>query len=118
MKEEALDLSTPSFEEQMLWRYKDLQSHYQALQHANAPIGGEGCFSRSDYRYAPISRFRTLADVYKAMTVIQEELENKCGILVDEDGSIREKNERPDPDQITVFEIVYLPTLLGASVAA
>ena len=118
MKEEALDLSTPSFEEQMLWRYKDLQERYKALQRVGAPVGGEGCLSRSDYRYAPLSCLCTLADVSKAITVVQEELESKCGLIVDEAGNLRDKGERPDPDQITVFEIVYLPALLSASIAA
>ena len=59
-----------------------------------------------------------MADVYHAMEIAKEDLEIKCDIIVREDGSIEIKDEEEDPNQITVFEIVLLPTWLQIAVAA
>ena len=52
------------------------------------------------------------------MEIAKEDLEIKCDIIVREDGSIEIKDEEEDPNQITVFEIVLLPTWLQTAVAA
>ena len=117
-KEEYLDQSHHGFEEQLLWRYEDLKDRYQALLNIDAPACGDDYFSKDDYRYAPIEYFVTLADVYRAIEIAKEDLEIKCDIIVREDGSIETKDEEEDPNQITVFEIVLLPTWFQTAAAA
>lgn len=118
-KEEYSDQSYHGFEEQLLWRYEDLKDRYQALLNIDAPACGDDYFSKDDYRYAPIEYFTTLADVYHAMEIAKEDLAEKCDIIVCEDATIENKdNEEEDPNQITVFEIVLLPTWIQTAVAA
>lgn len=118
-KEEYSDQSYHGFEEQLLWRYEDLKDRYQALLNIDAPACGDDYFSKDDYRYAPIEYFTTLADVYHAMEIAKEDLEEKCDIIVREDGSIAKKDDdEEDPNQITMFEIVLLPTWFQTAVAA
>ena len=117
-KEEYADRSYHGFEEQLLWRYEDLKDRYQALLNIDAPTCGDDYFSKDDYRYAPIEYFTTLADVYHAMEIAKEDLEEKCNIIVREDGSIENKDDEENPNQITMFEIVLLPTWFQTAVAA
>lgn len=117
-KEEYSDQSYHGFEEQLLWRYEDLKNRYQALLNSDVPTSGDDYFCKDDYRYAPVEYFTTLADVYHAMEIAKEDLEEKCNIIVCEDGCIEIKDEEEDPNQITVFEIVLLPTWFQTAVAA
>jgi hypothetical protein len=53
------------------------------------------------------------------MEIAKEDLAEKCDIIVREDGSIAMKDDdEEDPNQITVFEIVLLPTWFQTAVAA
>jgi hypothetical protein len=53
------------------------------------------------------------------MEIAKEELEEKCDIIVREDGSIAKKDDdEEDPNQNTLFEIVLLPTWFQTAVAA
>ena len=117
-QDKYLDRSYHGCEDQLLWRYEDLKDRYRELLESGAPMCGDDYFSKDDYRYAPIEHFTTLADVYHAMEIAKEDLEIKCDIIVCEDGSIEIKDEEEDPNQITVFEIVLLPTWLQTAVAA
>ncbi len=112
------DQSYHGFEDQLLWRYEDLKDRYLELLDMDAPVSGDDCFTTDDYRYAPIECFATLADVYHAMEMAKEDLAAKCNIIVREDGTIENKdNEEEDSNQITVFEIVLLPTWIQTAVA-
>ena len=118
-KEEYADQSYHGFEEQLLWQYEDLRDRYFTLLDSDAPCIGDDYFSCDDYRYAPVEYFTTLIDVWRALEIAKEDLESKCGIVVRDDGSFEEKeDEEQDPDQITVFEIVLLPTWFQTAVAA
>ena len=89
------------------------------MLNSNAHTSGDDYFSKDDYRYVPIKYFVTLADVYRAMEIAKEELEDKCDIIMREDGSIAKKDDdEEDPNQITMFEIVLLPTWFQTAVAA
>jgi hypothetical protein len=59
-----------------------------------------------------------LSDVYRAIEIAKNDLESKCGIIVRDDGSIETIDDDEDPDQITVYEIVLLPTWFQTAVAA
>ena len=110
-KEKYADRSYHGFEEQLLWRYEDLRDRYFTLLDSDAPYVGDDYFSCDDYRYAPIEYFTTLRDVWRALEIAKEDLESKCGIVVRDDGSIENaEDDDEDPDQMTVFEIVLLPT--------
>ena len=118
-KEEYADQSYHGFEEQLLWRYEDLRDRYFTLLDSDAPCIGDEYFSCDDYRYAPIEYFETINDVYCAMEIAKEDLETKCNIIVRDDGSIENaEDDDEDPDQMTVFEIVLLPTWFQTAVAA
>ena len=115
--ENDIDRSCPSFEDQLLWRYEDLKNRYVELLYADAPAVGDDYFNSDDYRYVPVEYFKTLRDIYCAMEITKSDLENKFGIIVQDDGSV-EKIDNEDPDQITVYEIVLLPTWFQTAAAA
>jgi hypothetical protein len=118
-KTEYGDRSYHGFEDQLLWRYEDLKDRYLELLDIDAPASGDDYFTTDDYRYAPIHCFETIRDVWRAMEIAKEDLAKKCNIIVHEDGSIENKNDDvEDPNQITIFEIVLLPTWFQTVVAA
>ena len=118
-KTEYGDRSYHGFEDQLLWRYEDLKYRYLELLDMDAPISGDDYFTTDDYRYASIHCFKTIRDVWRAMEIAKEDLAEKCNIIVHEDGSIENKNDdEEDPNQITMFEIVLLPTWFQTAVAA
>ena len=103
----------------MLWRYEDLKERYSLLSREGAPINGDDYFSKNDYRYAPLECFNTLSDVYRAMEIAKKDLKEKCDIIIDDDGNIVEcTEEENDPKQLSLFEVVLLPTWFGTAVAA
>ena len=119
IKEEYIDRSYSGFEKNLLWRYEDLKDRYLELLDIDAPTSGDDYFTTDDYRYAPIHYFETIRDVWRAMEIAKEDLAEKCNIIVHEDGSIENKdNNDEDPDQITMIEIVLLPTWFQTAVAA
>ena len=119
LQDKYSDQSYHGFEDQLLWRYEDLKDRYLELLDIDALASGDDCFTTDDYRYAPIHCFKTIRDVWCAMEIAKEDLAEKCNIIVHEDGSIENKNDdEEDPDQITMFEIVLLPTWFQTAVAA
>ena len=117
-KTEYGDRSYHGFEDQLLWRYEDLKDRYLELLDIDAPISGDDCFTTDDYRYAAIHCFKTIRDVWRAMEIAKEDLAAKCDIIVCEDGAIENKDNEEDPNQITMFETVLLPTWFQTAVAA
>ena len=118
-RENYTDRSYHGFEEQLLWRYEDLKERYSLLSREGAPINGDDYFSKNDYRYAPIECFNTLSDVYRAMEIAKEDLEEKCDMIIDDDGNVVECTEKDDdPNQLSLFEVVLLPTWFRTAVAA
>ena len=117
-QDKYLDRSYHGFEEQLLWRYEDLKDRYLELLDMDAPISGDDYFTTDDYRYAPIHYFETIRDVWRAMELAKEDLAGKCDIIVHEDGSIENKDDEEDANQITTFEIVLLPTWFQTAAAA
>ena len=118
-RENYTDRSYHGFEEQLLWRYEDLKERYSLLSRECALMHGDDYFSKNDYRYAPIECFNTLSDVYRAMEIAKEDLEEKCDMIIDDDGNVVEcTEEEDDPNQLSLFEVVLLPTWFGTAVAA
>ena len=117
IKEEYADRSYHGPEAQLLWRYEELKYRYSELLDSDAPCVGEVHFSSDDYRYAPIECFVTVSDIYRAMEIAKEDLRDRYGITVRDDGSIEEPEE-DDPNQLNIFEIVLLPTWFQTAVAA
>ena len=118
-RENYTDRSYHGFEEQLLWRYEDLKERYSLLSRDGAPMHGDNYFSKNDYRYAPIECFNTLSDVYRAMEIAKEDLKEKCDMIIDDEGNVVEcAEEEDDPNQLSLFEVVLLPTWFGTIVAA
>ena len=118
-RENYTDRSYHGFEEQLLWRYEDLKERYSLLSRECAPMHGDDYFSKNDYRYAPIECFNTLSDVYRAMEIAKEDLKEKCDMIIDDDGNVVEYvEEEDDPNQLSLFEVVLLPTWFQTAVAA
>ncbi len=120
LQEQGEDRSYPSFECQLLWRLEDLKDRYAELIAKGAPYHGDDYYTADDYRYAPPSCFRTVADAWRAIELVKEDLAIKCDIFVREDGSIEEIQDvdEPDPNQLSVLEIVYLPSWFHTAMAA
>ena len=119
LQDKYSDQSYHGFEDQLLWRYEDLKDRYLELLDMDAPISGDDYFTTDDYRYAPTYCFKTIRDVWRAMEIAKEDLAAKCNIIVHEDVSIENKdNDDEDPDQITMIEIVLLPTWFQTAAAA
>ena len=118
-QENYIDRSYHGFEEQLLWRYEDLKERYSLLSREGAPIYGDDYFSKNDYKYAPIECFNTLSDVCRAMEIAKKDLEEKCDMIIDDDDNVVEcTEEEDDPNQISLFEVVLLPTRFQTAVAA
>ena len=118
-RENYTDRSYHGFEEQLLWRYEDLKERYSLLSREGAPMHGDDYFSKNDYRYAPIECFNTLSDVYRAMEIAKEDHEEKCDMIIDDEGNVVEcAEEEDDPNQLSLFEVVLLPTWFQTAVAA
>ena len=118
-RENYTDRSYHGFEEQLLWRYEDLKERYSLLSREGAPMHGDDYFTKNDYRYAPVECFNTLSDVYRAMEIAKEDLEEKCDMIIDDEGNVVEcAEEEDDPNQLSLFEVVLLPTWFGTAVAA
>ena len=118
-RENYTDRSYHGFEEQLLWRYEDLKERYSLLSREGAPMHGDDYFSKNDYRYAPIECFNTLSDVYRAMEIAKEDLEEKCNMIIDDEGNVVEcSEEEDDSNQLSLFEVVLLPTWFQTAVAA
>ena len=118
-RENYTDRSYHGFEKELLWRYEDLKERYSLLSREGAPMHGDDYFTKNDYRYAPIECFNTLSDVYRAMEIAKEDLEEKCDMIIDDDGNVVEcAEEEDDPNQLSLFEVVLLPTWFQTAVAA
>ena len=118
-KESYEDKSYPSFDMQLTWRYEDLMERYHELLDTDAPAVDDDYFSIDDYRYAPVGCFRTIAHVYRALEIAKEDLETKCNIVVNDDGSFERKSEEEtDPNQMTIFEIVIYTEIFSLKIAA
>ena len=118
-RENYIERSYHGFEKQLLWRYEDLKERYSLLSREGAPMHGDDYFSKNDYRYAPIECFNTLSDVYRAMEIAKEDLEEKCDMIIDDEGNVVEcTEEEDDPNQLSLFEVVLLPSWLQTAVAA
>ncbi len=118
-RENYTDRSYHGFEEQLLWRYENLKERYSLLSREGAPVHGDDYFSKNDYRYAPLECFNTLSDVCRAMEIAKKDLEAKCDMIIDDDGNVVEcTEEEDDPNQISLFEVVLLPTWFQTAVAA
>ena len=117
-RENYTDRSYHGFEEQLLWRYEDLKERYSLLSREGAPMHGDDYFSKNDYRYAPIECFNTLSDVYLAIKIAKEDLKEKCDVIIDDDKDVNLSEEEKDSNQISLFEVVLLPTWFGTAAAA
>ena len=101
--------------EQLMWRYDDLKQRYEELSSGNAPLFCDDYFSKDDYRYAPVECFTTLSDVERAMEIAKDDLLRLYDVRLDEEC---DEEEEPDENQISIFEIVYLPSWFNTVVAA
>ena len=118
-RENYIDRSYHGFEEQLLWRYEDLKKRYSLLSREGTPINGDDYFIKNDYRYAPLECFNTLSDVCRAMEIAKEDLKEKCGIIIDDEVNAKEAlDEEKEENQISLFEVVLLPSWLQTAVAA
>ena len=116
---EIEDKSSPSFDEQLTWRYEALRERYLDARNTDAPVLGDDRFSSDDYRYAPLECFKTTSDIWRALEIAREDLESKCGIVPQEDGTLSKvEDEEEDPSQITIFEFVLWPSWFQTAVAA
>ena len=114
-----IDRSYHGFEEQLFWRYDDLKERRSLLSESGAAIYGDDCFSIREYLYASAECFNTLSDVHRAIEITRNELEEKYGIIIDDDQAAENLAKEDEvANQISLFEIVLLPTWFQTAVAA
>ena len=106
-KENYEDKSYPSFDAQLMWRYEDLMDRYHELLELDAPATNDDYFSADDYRYAPAGCFHTLTHVWQALEIAKEDLETKCDITANENGSFERKSEEAEPNQMTIYALTF-----------
>lgn len=104
------------FKDLLIDRYEELKNRYFEMLDNDAPSSSENFYSKSEYLYSPIQHFDTICDIYSAMEIIKEELKSRYGIEIDKKSS-EEKNEESDSEQLTMFEIVLLPTWFQTAAA-
>ena len=108
-----------SFEDQMLYRYEDLKDRYLDMQSGAYSYAGDNLYCREDYLYSPIECFDTLYDVARAMEIVREELEKRgCAVSLDDKFEDERVNCERDPDQLTIFEMIFIPTEVYAAAVA
>lgn len=118
MKENRTDRSYFAYDEQLLSRYEDLKYRYAELKELGAPTVSDDYFSKSDCLYAPLDCFNSLRDVRFALETIKEYLQANCDVTLEDDGDECDEDERDaDPNQITLFEIVLMPSWLESAAA-
>ncbi len=121
-RENQESLGYQSLKDQLVDRYEALRDRIAEPfnQYAFSMDNDDLYFSRSDYRYAPIECFKSAYDVERALDIVIEDLEEKCGVVVRDDGTLGDSDDEyeTDPNQISIFEIVCLSPLLGGAVAA
>lgn len=120
-QEKCRDSSYHGVEDQLQWRLEELKARYRSLWRTGAPWSKEDHFSQQDYRYAPIQSFKALFDVSSAIEVAEEELKERYGLVVDEDGTVRyigDEESEQDEEQVSIVEIVYLPSWFQTLAAA
>ena len=102
-------------EDYLLWRYEDLKDRYLTLSKIGAPCFEDIRFTIDDYRYAPIESFHSLRDVYRALKIVKEDLKIKYGITPEDED---ENEDEEENEQMTICEIVLLPTWFQTAAAA
>ena len=116
-RENYRDESYRSFDEQLAWRYEELQDRYEELLGKGTPAVGEDRFSKNDYLYASVKCLRSLSDVYHAMEAVKEALGISSDAILN-GGFDSLPSEDVNPDQISFFEVLVLPSWQGSPAAA
>ena len=119
-KDEYADRSYYGTREQLLSRYEELKERYAELLRSDAACFCDERFGADDYRYAPIECFRSIEDVYRAMEIAREDLCSECDIILQDDIESVDagEDEEEDSEQITLFEVVLLPSWFQTALAA
>ena len=119
-KDEYTDRSYYGYREQLLSRYEELKERYEELLRSDAACFCDEGFGAYDYRYAPIECFRSIEDVYRAMKIAREDLCSECDIILQDDIESVDagEDEEEDSEQITLFEVVLLPSWFQTALAA
>ncbi len=79
---EGFDNSYPSPERQLLWRLDELQDKLTELTAANAPYRGGAWLTDEEIRYADPEWFETVAEVERAIALVNGDFKRTYGVDV------------------------------------
>ena len=109
--ENYYDVSWTTHEQQLLWRWEDLQSLLDEMRSWGAPYSGSVTYTDDELRYMlpehpggqSLRKNGTICDVEKALELATQELKEKYGIDVQP-----EKAEAPELDELTGNQLSFL----------
>lgn len=110
-RENNYDVSWTTHEQQLLWRWEDLQSLLDEMRALGAAYSGSVTYTDDELRYMlpehprgqSLRKNGTIRDVEKALELVVQELKEKYGIDVQP-----EKAEDPVMDEITGNQLSFL----------
>ena len=113
--ENYYDVSWTTHEQQLLWRWEDLQSLLDEMRSCGTAYSGSVTYTDDELRYMlpehpgghGLRKNGTVRDVEKALELVAQELKEKYGIDVQP-----EKAEAPELDELTgnqLFFFLILP---------
>jgi hypothetical protein len=108
--ENYYDVSWTTHEQQLLWRWEDLQSLLDEMRSWGAPYSGSVTYTDDELRYMlpehpgghSLRKNGTIRDVEKALELVAQELKEKYGIDVQP-----EKIEEPEVDELTGNQLSF-----------
>lgn len=105
------DVSWTTYEQQLLWRWEDLQSLLDEMRSWGTAYSGSVTYTDNELRYMlpehprghSLRKNGTIRDVEKALELAAQELKEKCGIDLQP-----EKVEEPGLDELTGNQLSFL----------
>ena len=112
--ENYYDVSWTTHEQQLLWRWEDLQSLLDEMRSCGTAYSGSVTYTDDELRYMlpehprghSLRKNGTIRDVEKALELVAQELKEKYGIDVQP-----EKVEEPELDELTGNQLSFLRIL-------
>lgn len=112
--ENYYDVSWTTCEQQLLWRWEDLQSLLDEMRAWGTAYSGAVIYTDDELRYMlpehprgqSLRRNGTIRDVEKALELVAQELKEKYGIDVQP-----EKAEEPELDELTGNQLSFFMIL-------
>ena len=119
IRENDDDVSWTTYEQQLLWRWEELQSLLDEMRSCATAYSGSVTYTDDELRYMlpehpgghSLRKNGTIRDVEKALELVAQELKEKYGMDVQP-----EKAEAPELDELTDNQLSFLLILPPATI--